>query len=298
MTEPSRRTVLANGVTLNVYAAGTTNAATPIVMLHGMRDVGLSLMPIAEPLARQHPVFIMDLRGHGESDKPGNYALSQLVFDLHRVVSEVADGPVILFGHSLGGHVVCRFAAMFPDLAAAAIVVEGLGPPAAGRDQRDLRAEGQRLLGTLSIPAEQRPLPSVEFAAERLQHNNPRLQPDRALELARQGTTRNAAGDLVWAFDPRVGSVFLGEGDSAGYWSGVQCPTCLVAGALSAEYWGRAVPAGAGWDGSFAPGEMEARAATFPDAELVTFDKSGHMVHFDEPERLAEVTLDFLRRRL
>jgi pimeloyl-ACP methyl ester carboxylesterase len=207
----------------------------------------------------------------------------------------------VLLGHSLGGHIVSRFAALFPDLVRATVIVEGLGPPDArhaGDPSTRLKMEGQRLIDTLSAPARQRPLPNVAFAAERLLANNPRLEPDRALELAHQGTTSNDSGELNWAFDPRVGAVFLGGGDSVEYWAHVRCPTCIVAGAHSAEYWGRAIPASAEWKGAFAPGELEARTATFPDAELVMLEGSGHMVHFDEPDRLAEVTLDFLRRRL
>lgn len=87
MTEPVRRSVDANGVTLNVYALPASNqAGVPVVMLHGMRDVGLSLMPIAARLAEMRTVYLVDLRGHGGSDQPGNYALPQFVFDLHCVM--------------------------------------------------------------------------------------------------------------------------------------------------------------------------------------------------------------------
>lgn len=305
MTEPVRKRVDANGVGLNVYVMGCRTAphATPVVVLHGMRDVGLSLMPIAARLAEDRPVFLMDLRGHGSSDKPGNYAMVQFVFDLYCVVSQLIGAPAALLGHSLGGHIVSRFAALYPDLAAAVIMVEGLGPPAARFEDNPAagaRIEGQRILETLSTPASQRPLPDVAFAASRLLANNPRLNSDRALELAHQGTVRNPEGQLNWAFDPRVGSVFLGlgNGESEAYWSQVNCPVYVIGGAHSAEYWGRAVPADLDWDGAFAPGELESRVATFPDAEFTLLEGSGHMVHFDEPDHLAELSLEFLRRKL
>ena len=304
MSEPARQTVSANGVNLNVFLLGRQNAPNPpVVMLHGMRDVGLSLLPIAEAIAAQYPVYLMDLRGHGSSDRPGGYAMVQLVYDLHVVLNETVGQPAILFGHSLGGHVVCRFAALYPALTLGAVVVEGLGPPA-GRTPDDpvlaLAQEAERIRTTLSIPDKQRPLPDHAFAAERLLANNPRLTRDRALELARQGTTVNDHGELVWNFDPRAQSVFVGADTEASerYWQNVSCPTCIIAGDLAGEYWSRAMPAGSDWTGSFAPGELEARAALFPDAELHRFPGSGHMVHFDEPDRLSETTLDFLRRRL
>jgi pimeloyl-ACP methyl ester carboxylesterase len=312
MSEPRRLAVSANGVQLNLYRLGPepSDATPPVVMLHGMRDVGLSLLPIAEAIAKTYPVFLMDLRGHGESDKPGGYAMVQLVYDLHVVVSELVKEPAVLFGHSLGGHVVCRFSALFPELALGAVVVEGLGPPA-GRLPEDprvrLKMEAERILGSLSIPEQQRPLPDIAFAADRLMANNPRLTADRAMELARQGTRVSTDGQLEWNFDPRVQTVFVGSDADADaserYWGDVRCPVSIIAGDLAGEYWSRAVsgkkgPADSDWTGDFAPGELEARVATFLDAELVRMPGSGHMVHFDEPERLARATLDFLERRL
>src|SRR5690606_34891949 len=106
-----------------------------------------------------------------------------------------------------------------------------------------------RLVQTLSIPPRQRPLPDLEFAAERLRINNPRLDRARARALAEHATRRNAAGELVWAFDPRVPSVFLGAGgaDSERYWHHVRCPTLLVTGDLAHEYWRAQMPLE--WDG-------------------------------------------------
>ena len=306
MTEPRRQRVNANGVSLNVYSLGEQHGKAgkpPMVMLHGIRDVALSLLPVATTLAEAYPVHLLDLRGHGLSDKPGGYAMVQYVYDLHVVISELVGEPAVLFGHSLGGHVVCRVAALYPHLVRAIVVVEGLGPPA-GRQPADpdsaLKMEGERILATLGIPETQRPLPDVDFAAERLLANNPRLDPDRAREIARLGTVRNEAGELNWAFDPRVQTVFTGsDGDaSERYWARVRCPVCVISGALAGEYWGHALAADADWSGDFAPGELEDRIAIFPDAEHVAMPGSGHMVHFDEPDALAEATLDFLRRRL
>ena len=104
----------------------------------------------------------------------------------------------------------------------------------------------------------------------------------------------------MWAFDPRVQSVFLGggSGDGERYWASVRCPTLLITGAHATEYWRSAVPAAQGWQGEFAAGELEQRLALFRDHEHLAFAGSGHMVHFDEPDRLATATQEFLGRRL
>jgi pimeloyl-ACP methyl ester carboxylesterase len=298
--EPGQLQLDTGGVKLHIYTLGDTRRP-PLVMLHGMRDVALSLLPVAQRLADDYQVLLPDLRGHGRSDKPGSYAMPDFIFDLHKLLEAVAEQPVALFGHSLGGQIATRFCAMYPDRVAAAVIVEGLGPP-----QRPflsdpdtlLKIEGQRILDTLGQSASTRPLPDVEFAASRLLVNNPRLTPASAQALASQATTRDPQGNLIWAFDQRVSAVFLGsQGDSERYWKSVRCPVLLITGEHAGEYWSTSAPPGSDWNGRFAAGELEARLAMFRDHEHLAFEDSGHMVHFDEPERLAHATHDFLRRR-
>lgn len=297
---PRRQRTEINGVGLSWLELGPTDGK-PLVMLHGMRDVAWSLLPVAETFAGRFRVILPELRGHGDSDRPGAYTIDHLLYDLYRLTEHLRLGPAILFGHSLGGQIIARYAAAFPDRARAAVLVEGLGPPARpGEDDpaRQIRDHGQRLLNVLDLPASQRPLPGVEFAAERLLANNPRLDPARAQELAARATRRNAEGELEWAFDPRVPSVFLSvrREDTERYWRQVTCPTLIVSGGLAAEYWRAQMPLE--WDGEFAPGELRARVALFPDAEHVAVANAGHMVHFDQCETLTRAVADFLERRL
>lgn len=297
---PEQHYLTAAGVRLSVLALGRRDAP-PLVLLHGMRDVAWSLLSVAEALAARHRVLLPELRGHGASDQPGSYAIDQFLFDLHTVFAQLRVQRAALFGHSLGGQIAGRFAALFPQLVRALILVEGQGPPARP-DETDeaavLAAHAARLLQELALPEQQRPLPGVEFAAERLRANNPRLAPERALALAEQATHRDAAGNLVWAFDPRVRSVFLGvhRRDSERYWRQVRCPTLLINGALAHEYWRAQLPLE--WDGRFAPGELEARVRCFADREHLVFANAGHMVHYDQPEALSGAVADFLERRL
>ena len=297
---PERHRIDAGGVSLSVLELGTERDP-PLVMLHGMRDVAWSLLPVAEPLSRRYRVLLPELRGHGMSDRPGAYAIDHFLYDLHRVFEALEVAPAALFGHSLGGQIAGRFAAAFPALVRTAVLVEGLGPPARpgeGDEAGDIAAHGQQVLNVLGIPERQRPLPGVEFAAERLLENNPRLTGNQAAALAAHATSRNAAGELVWAFDPRVRSVFLGarREDTERYWRQIRCPTLIVSGALAHEYWRAQMPVE--WPGTFAPGELEGRVACFADAEHLMFEDAGHMVHYDRPEALTEAVADFLERKL
>jgi len=297
--EPRQHRVSANDVTLSVLELGAPEA-TPLVMLHGMRDVAWSLMPVARPLSERYRVLLPELRGHGDSDRPGSYGIDHFLFDLHHVVETLGVASAAVFGHSLGGQIAARFAAVFPDRVRAAVIVEGLGPPARrgeGDEAAEIASHGEHLLQALSVPQRQRPLPGLDFAAERLLANNPRLDRARALELAERATRRTATGDLIWAFDPRVRSVFLGvrREDSERYWRQVRCPTLIVSGGLADEYWRAQMPME--WDGRFAEGELEARVRCFLEAEHTHFPRAGHMVHYDQPQALTEAVTDFLERK-
>ncbi len=137
-------------------------------------------------------------------------------------------------------------------------------------------------------------IPDLEDVVTRLQRNNPRLDPELARSIAPHLTRTTQAG-LRWAFDSRASSVFIGTTEEVNelFWSQIQAPTCVISGALSYEYWGSEM-SGPDFDGRFAEGEMEQRAAIIPNHEHHWFDRSGHMVHYDEPDRLGQMCRSFL----
>lgn len=296
MSEPTSIDVDVNGVRLRVNALGDKEAP-PLVMLHGMQDVSLNLMPVATPLSQHFRVLLPDLRGHGASGRSELYSLAGFVFDLLRCMDELELECPAVFGHSLGGQIANRFAALYPERVRAMVVVEGLGPPASRVSQdREfaLRREARLIPGFMQ--AKPRLLPSMDHARERVALNNPRISSEQAAEIAANLTTTGADGGLYWNFDPSVPMVFVGQEDAWKYWPYVECPTLIVNGDHSGEYWQKIYPPMEGWSGGFARGELEDRVAQFPRGELARLHHSGHMAHFDEPSRLAELTHSFLQR--
>lgn len=295
----------AGHVSLSLYRLPSADADQPVcLMLHGIRDVAPSLLPVAEYLRSSYQVVLADLRGHGFSDQPGAYAMENFLFDLHALCEYLSpNAPLVLFGHSLGGQIVSRFGGIWPTRVRAAIVAEGIGPPA-HPTWRDASADdqieryGEQLLGAFGVTQQQRVLPSLDFAAERLCKNNPRLNVAWARELATLATKLDAQNNLIWAFDPRVHTVFtnLSEANGEMYWSRVNCPTLVIGGNLAHEYWSSGISHTTPWDGKFAPGEYEARAASFPNHQFTLLPNAGHMVHYDEPDLVGQLTLDYLEQ--
>ena len=304
--QPTQHQIQGCDVTLSVLEFGPQTAPA-VVMVHGLRDSAYSLLPVATQLAQpQHTkkvyrVLIMELRGHGGSGKSDAYAMPNFLLDLHAVIQQFAPTGCALFGHSLGGHITSKFAGLFPELVKTLIVVEGLGPPRRpheGVEAAEIQAYRHSLLTRLAKSERRgRPITSIEDVVARLQRNNPRLQRSHAEQFAPYLVKTADDGTLQWAFDSRANSVFIGTStnDNARFWRQVKAPTCVISGVLSYEYWGREMPA-ENFSGRFAEGEIEARAATFANHEHHWFDQSGHMVHYDEPRRLGELSRRFLEQ--
>ena len=243
MTLPQGSYFLDNdGVALRVREFGPADGC-PVVILHGLRDHSIAFEPLAMTLAEHagYRVLLPCLRGHGDSDKPGAYAMPHFLMDLHTVVEHAGSPACALIGHSLGGHIVAKFAALFPRNVSAVVVIEGLGPPAsADEDSDQTRLEAYRTMLTTRMrrSAGTRPIRDLDDVAARLERNNPRMTQALARTLAPHLAVADASG-LRWNFDSRASSVFIGasrEFDSL-FWRQVQAPTCIVSGALAHEYW-------------------------------------------------------------
>jgi pimeloyl-ACP methyl ester carboxylesterase len=116
VTSPERIEV--NGVELHWGQWGDA-AGPPLVLCHGYTGSSHDFALQVEPLARSRRVIALDQRGHGLSTKTADqasYTIAQLTADLIGFIEAVADGPVDLLGHSLGGRVALGVAVDRPDL--------------------------------------------------------------------------------------------------------------------------------------------------------------------------------------
>jgi len=98
----------------------------PVVALHGLTSTYVSFMGVAERLGGRRPLFALDLRGRGDSDKPsGPYGMAQHARDVARAMRAFALGPSVIVGHSMGAFIAAALAASEPELVAGLILVDG-----------------------------------------------------------------------------------------------------------------------------------------------------------------------------
>jgi pimeloyl-ACP methyl ester carboxylesterase len=120
--EASVATMVHQGIKLAYEDRGAGKPA--FVFVHGWTCNHTFFAPQAAHFARRHWVVSVDLRGHGESDKPqGPYPIAAYADDLAYMIEQLGLGKVVAVGHSSGGMTVLQLAAAHPDRVAAIVMV-------------------------------------------------------------------------------------------------------------------------------------------------------------------------------
>jgi len=104
----------AGGTELRVNDTGGDGPA--VVFTHGWADDSTAWAGTVTALGDDARCLTYDLRGHGTSDvpAPGNYSRDDALADLQAVI-DLADGPVVLAGHSYGGYLSLAHTIAKPD---------------------------------------------------------------------------------------------------------------------------------------------------------------------------------------
>jgi pimeloyl-ACP methyl ester carboxylesterase len=271
--EPLSRTFESQGLQLRYVDWGNPDAPL-LLLVHGICEHARSWDPTALALCRDWHVVAPDLRGHGDSawSPDRSYLSSCYLVDMANLMRSFPRQRATVVAHSLGGNVMARYTAVFPEHVDKLVLIEGLGP--SPEILADWRRQGplertrawMDLLGA-SQGGTTRTFASIDEAQSRLVKANPRLSAELALHLARHAV-RPSEGGYVWKHDALVRAFppedFVLEG--ALFWKEISIPTLLFQGAQS---WTRNP-------------EVDGRAEHFRNRRTVVVDGAGHWVHHDQ----------------
>ncbi|HKZ06175.1 MAG TPA: alpha/beta hydrolase [Methylomirabilota bacterium] len=153
-------TITRDGITLAYEERGTGSPA--FVFVHGWTCDRSFFAPQAEYFGKRHRVVSIDLRGHGQSDKPqGPYPISAYADDIAYLIDTLGLGRVIAVGHSMGGITVLQLGAAYPEKVAGIVMVD----PAPLAFPPELKAGIEALVGAIEAGDQG---PRRQFIAERL----------------------------------------------------------------------------------------------------------------------------------
>lgn len=115
--------IVRDGVRLAYSEAGRGDP--PILLVHGMQCDHTHMLPLFEHLAQRHRVVSIDLRGHGQSDKPaGDYSNRTFNDDIAFLCSALGLVRPVAIGHSFGGSTLLALAVRNPDLLGGIVLLD------------------------------------------------------------------------------------------------------------------------------------------------------------------------------
>lgn len=110
------------GVSLHVQEDGNPDGPT-VLMLHGITGSTDTWDWLVPHLEADYRVLRLDFRGHGKSGRAeGTYNFPSYVSDAIAVCEQVAGGPCVVIGHSLGGGSAAAMAQQRPELVSGVVL--------------------------------------------------------------------------------------------------------------------------------------------------------------------------------
>jgi pimeloyl-ACP methyl ester carboxylesterase len=271
------------GAPRRTQVQGTTLAWTemgsgpPLVLLHGLGDSHRTWRRVAPRLAERFRVLLLDLPGHGLSDRPdAPYTLDWYAAMVHGWLDAIGVGTTSLIGHSYGGGV-----AQWMVLAQRSRIerVALVAPGGLGRTVNfGLRVALFPVLGRLLT---QPLMHSGTHVLMRIGIGGPvRIEPEEiALSAA-----RNATPGTGRAFHRTVAGCMDLGGQRVQTWERIHEVDSLP---LLALFWGER-------DRILPVGHAYAAQKRIGGAKLYTYPRAGHFVHLEASEPFTDDVLGFL----
>jgi pimeloyl-ACP methyl ester carboxylesterase len=258
------------------YTEWGAPSAPAVVFLHGITGHARTWDDEAAVLAERFHVFVLDQRGHGDSDPApdGEYGDAALLGDLEAFVDALGLARVTLVALSLGGRVAINYAGRHPDRVERLVVVD-IGP--------DIAPGGRARVGSLMAHAPER-FDTLEAVIAYQRANNPLYTESMLRHRAQHAVRALPGGGFTWKYDRalrdaiRQGRIRT-PADLWPQWGAIQCPTLLVRGAES----------------DILTDEIAKRMLeALPHARLAVVPNAGHTVPGDQPAVFQALLREFL----
>ncbi len=291
------------GMQYHVRVWGPANPdKPPLVLVHGWMDVGASYQfmvdALSEAFTAGREVIAPDWRGFGltragdHTQGNDHYVFADYLADLDFLLDHYAGGEQVdLVGHSMGGNVAMLYAGIRPARIRRLVNLEGFGLPASrpsqapGRYAKWIDELKSLHRGEMALKA----YADVDGVAGRLMKTNPRLSLEKAAWLAAHWAAPDAEGQwrILGEASHKVTSAQLYRLDEVlEIYQRITAPTLAVeASDDSLTTW---------YKGTYTLADYHERLKKLPDARVAVVEDAGHMLHHDQPERLAALIETFL----
>jgi pimeloyl-ACP methyl ester carboxylesterase len=252
-----------------------------VVLIHGMAGSSVTWEAVIPALSRHYTVIAPDLPGHGDSDKPrGDYSLGAHAGSIKDLLIALGHDRATIVGQSFGGGVAMQLAYQHPERCERLVLVSSGG----------LGQEVALLLRALTLPGAEHLMPiacnsrvrdvgvAVTGFFDRLG-----LRPVPAVAEMWRSFASLSDAETREAFQHTLRSVVDMHGQRVNaadrMYLAADVPTLIV--------WGDRDP--------IIPMDHGVQAhEMMPGSRFEVFAGAGHYPHCEQPDRFAEVLVDFL----
>jgi pimeloyl-ACP methyl ester carboxylesterase len=229
----------------------------PLILTHGYSSTSAMWHGQIEALSKRHRLILWDMRGHGQSDYPGDpsaYSEALTVGDIAALLDQVGAANAIVGGLSLGGYMSLAFYRAHPERVRALLIID-TGP---GFKKDDAREAWNKRAHDTADRFEQHGLDVLKSASRErssVSHRDAR------------GLARAARGMLTQR-DARVIELL----------PKIKVPSLVVVGADDTPFLAAS----------------DYMAAKIPGAKKVVIPAAGHAVNIDQPRAFIDAVVRFL----
>lgn len=233
----------------------------PLVLIHGMTDNSRGWSLMAPYLADEFHIYMPDLRGHGDTDKPDMkmYPISLYASDIASFMDQVDVDTADVVGHSLGSAVAQAFAINYSDRTDH-LVLESSSPVKSGNTE-----SYEEILGFGENP------PSDEYMDN--WYSNPNPVDEEFLSYEKEESR------ALPPYDWRQIAKGSSSSDLTPFMDEVDMPTLIL--------WGTK-------DSLAGKTQQKELRKLIPDADFISYDGNGHNIQWEIPEKMAEDVQEFL----
>ena len=248
---------LLNGIKIRYDVRGD---GPPVLLSHGYSATGRMWDGQLAAFSDRHRVIAWDMRGHGETESPGDpalYSADATVADMKALLSHLGIARGVIGGLSLGGYVSLMFALTHPEMVRALVICDS-GP---GYRNAEAREAWNRRAHERAAELEARGLDALGGRSREMRES-------MRYHASAQGLAHAARGMLA-----QTGSRVIDGLPS------IRVPTLVIVGDRDEPF--------------LAP--CRYIASKIPGARLEVIEGAGHSSNLDQPEAFNRVLGDFLR---
>jgi non-heme chloroperoxidase len=263
VTPDIKRVQLSNSLNLPYVEQGDPSGV-PVVLLHAFADSWRSFEVVLRHLPQSIHAFAVTQRGHGDADRPvSGYGVGDFTADVASFMDAVGLRAVVIVASSSAGFTARRFAAEHPQRTLGVVLV---GSPYSLHGK-------PTVAGFVDVVSELRdpidPTFVREFAEGAVSGPIPRAFLEMLIGENLKVPARVWKATLEGLMDPALTD------------SRITAPALIL--------WGDR-------DGFLPRTDQEALVSAISRSHFVSYESTGHAVHWEEPERVAAEIVAFAKR--